>query len=50
MVEFWRKIGHSDVSGMYDSAYSMVDTMPTGSKEYNAWWSKEYERRNAYDL
>lgn len=41
---FEEKIGHPDVEGMYDSAYSMVDTMPMEGiiDTMNVYWREQY--------
>lgn len=41
---FEEKIGHPDVEGMYDSAYSMVDTMPVDGiiDTMNVYWREQY--------
>lgn len=41
---FEEKIGHPDVEGMYDSAYSMVNTMPTDGiiDTMNVYWREQY--------
>lgn len=42
--DFEEKIGHPDVEGMYDSAYSMVDTMPMEGiiDTMNVYWREQY--------
>ncbi len=41
---FEEKIGYPDVEGMYDSAYSMVDTMPMEGiiDTMNVYWREQY--------
>ena len=41
---FEEKIGHPDVEGMYDSAYSMVDTTPMEGiiDTMNVYWREQY--------